>query len=149
MKQTGSVGLLSAALSDTPGLEEITDLIIQKNGDFSIASLRAGAVNERLLNNMKRTGQKTLAIAPEAGSERLRKVINKHLSTDEIIEAVRIIAKTAEFSLRLYFLIGLPTETQEDVYDIIELVKSIKHHVVKESSTRGRIRGGCILPRIG
>jgi len=66
-------------------------------------------------------------------------VINKHLTRDQIVEAARLISKTADFALRLYFLIGLPTETNDDVDEIIDLVKVIKHHMIKESAPRGRI----------
>jgi len=65
--------------------------------------------------------------------------VNKHLNRDQIIDAVRLIASTGDFSLRLYFLIGLPTETRADVSEILELLKLIKHHLVKESRTRGKI----------
>jgi radical SAM superfamily enzyme YgiQ (UPF0313 family) len=146
------VGLLSAAVSDTPGIEHITGLIVKKGGKFSISSLRADSVTQELLDHLKKVGQKTLAIAPEAGSERLRKVVNKRLSLDQITSAVRMIAKTAAFSLRLYFMIGLPTETKEDVEAILDLIKSIKHHLVKESSTRGkigqlRLSVNCFVPK--
>ncbi|MEE9611777.1 MAG: radical SAM protein, partial [Desulfatiglandales bacterium] len=139
MEEHKRVGLLSAAASDTPGLENMTGLIVKKGGEFSISSLRADSVTEKLLDHLKKVGQRTLAIAPEAGSDRLRKVVNKHLTRDQIIGAVRMIAQAGDFNLRLYFMIGLPTETKEDAEKILDLVKSIKHHLIKESSTRGKI----------
>jgi len=139
MEECPSLGLLSAAVSDTPGIERITEKILENDGTFSVSSLRADSLTPGLLDHLKRTGQKTLAIAPEAGSERLRRVINKHLNKEQIIEAVRMVARTGAFGLRLYFMIGLPTESREDVEAILDLVKSIRHHVIKESSTRGRI----------
>jgi radical SAM family uncharacterized protein len=139
LEESDRIGLLSASISDIPGIDKITGLIIEKEGNFSISSLRADSFTPDLLNHLKRTGQKTLAIAPEAGSERLRRVVNKHLTHDQITNTARLIARTGEFSLRLYFLIGLPTETRDDVAQILDLVKSIKHQVIKESSTRGRI----------
>jgi len=139
LEECDRVGLLSASISDIPGIEKITGLIIEKEGNFSVSSLRADSLTQDLLNHLKMVGQKTLAIAPEAGSERLRRVINKHLTLDQITSTVRLIARTGEFTLRLYFLIGLPTETRGDVTQILDLVKSIKHQVIKESSTRGRI----------
>jgi radical SAM family uncharacterized protein len=145
-------GLLSASILDTPGIEDISGHITEKGASFSLASLRADLLTEGMLIQLKRTGQKSLAIAPEAGSERLRRVINKHLTNDQITEAVKIIARVGEFSLRLYFLIGLPTETREDVAEIVDLVKSIKHHMVKESRSRGRIGRimlsvNCFIPK--
>ncbi len=146
------IGLLSTAVSDTPGIERITRMIVEKGGTFSVSSLRADTLTESLLENLKNAGQRTLAIAPEAGSDRLRQVINKHLSEDQIIEAVQRIARTGHFDLRLYFMIGLPTETKDDVEGIVDLVKVIKHHIVKESRTRGRIGHiklsvNCFIPK--
>lgn len=152
MEQADRVGLLSTAVSDIPGIEHITGHLVKKGGRFSVSSLRADSLTEDLIKDLKSVGQKTIAIAPEAGSERLRKVINKHLTRDQIIEAVNTIGRVGDFGLRLYFLIGLPTETKEDVDQIVRLVKSIKHHIVKESKTRGRIRQiklslNCFIPK--
>ena len=146
------VGLLSASVSDTPGIERITDLLAKKGCDFSVSSLRADSLTPSLVEALWKTGQRTLAIAPEAGSERLRRVVNKHLGQEQIIDAVRLIARVGDFHLRLYFLLGLPTETKEDVEEILELIKSIKHHVVKESRTRGRLHQiklsvNCFVPK--
>lgn len=134
------LGLMSACVSDVPGIENLTRLITEKGGRFSVSSLRADSLTPALVEHLWKSGQRSIAIAPEAGSERLRRVINKHLSHEQIIDAVRMIAKTGDFSLRLYFLIGLPTETKEDVDEMVSLVKLIRHHMVKESATRGRIR---------
>jgi radical SAM superfamily enzyme YgiQ (UPF0313 family) len=151
-KKSDRIGLLSASASDTPGLEHITEWLATKGCDFSISSLRADSLTKPLIEHLWKAGQRTVAIAPEAGSERLRKVVNKHLGEEQIIRAVRLIAAVGDFHLRLYFLIGLPTETMGDVAEIIGLIKSIKHHVVKESSTRGKIRQmrlsiNCFIPK--
>lgn len=139
LEKCDRIGLLSAAVSDIPGIEKLTGLIAKKGGDFSVSSLRADSLSEALLEDLKTTGQKTLAIAPEAGSERLRKVINKHLTEAQIIDAVGLITSTGGFNLRLYFLIGLPTETREDVREILHLVRRMKHQMIKESRSRGRM----------
>jgi radical SAM superfamily enzyme YgiQ (UPF0313 family) len=152
LKEEPSVGLLSACVSDIPGIEEITGLILREGGRFSVSSLRADSLTQPLIEHLRDAGQRTLAVAPEAGSERLRKVINKHLSREQIVDAVRVIGAAGDFSLRLYFLIGLPTETLEDVSEVLELVKTIKHHLVKQAATRGRIRQiklsiNCFIPK--
>jgi radical SAM superfamily enzyme YgiQ (UPF0313 family) len=134
------MGLMSACLSDVPGIEALTRRIADKGGRFSMSSMRADSLTPTLMEQLWKVGQRTITLAPEAGSERLRKVINKHLTRDQITEAVQMVARTGDFSLRLYFLIGLPTETMEDVEDILRLVKDIKHHMVREASTRGKIR---------
>ncbi|UCB48408.1 MAG: TIGR03960 family B12-binding radical SAM protein [Deltaproteobacteria bacterium] len=139
MEEHDHVGLVSASVSDTPGIAHITGQIVEKGGRFSVSSLRADSLTEELLDHLRSVGQKSVAIAPEAGSERLRRVVNKQLTQDQIINTVRLIAQKADFTLRLYFLIGLPTETHEDVTQILDLIKTIKHYLIKESRTRGKI----------
>ncbi len=146
------IGLLSASVLDTPGINNITEKILSSGKTFSLSSLRADLLNEEILAILKRAGQKHIAIAPEAGSERLRRVINKHLTHEKITDAVRMIARVGKFSLRLYFLIGLPTETMDDVAAIYDLVKRIKHVMVTESKSRGeigqiRLSINCFIPK--
>jgi len=104
-----------------------------------VSSLRAPSLTKTLLENLARSGQKTLTIAVETGSERLRKAINKKLTREQILDAIMLIARTGFFHLKLYFIIGLPTETREDVKEIVSLVKSIRHYLIKESKGRKRI----------
>jgi radical SAM superfamily enzyme YgiQ (UPF0313 family) len=80
-----------------------------------------------LLQALQQSGAKTIAIAPEAGSQRLRQVINKNLSEEEIIHGVSVALNSGIHNVRLYFMLGLPTETEEDVNEIIQLTKRIKH----------------------
>jgi len=149
---TPRVGLLSPAVSDTPGIEALTARIVERGGSFSVSSLRADSLSPRLLEHLARAGQKSVAVAPEAGTERLRRVINKHLSEEEILRAVRSIASVQAFSLRLYLMIGLPTETREDVAGIAGLAKRIRHRMVRESGGRGtigriRLSVNCFVPK--
>ncbi len=146
------LGLLSAAVSDVPGINDLMTLIVNAGCRFSVSSLRAESLTRELLLNLRETGQHTVTIAPEAGTERLRKTINKHLTEDQIVESARLISGTDDFSLRLYFLVGLPTETQEDIEGIVHLVKLIRHHMVKESASRGtigqiRMSINCFVPK--
>jgi len=152
LAQTGRVGLVSPAVSDVPGIEALTAMILARGGAFSVSSLRAETLTRGLLQNLKSAGQKTITIAPEAGSERLRRVINKHLTKEEIFETIRRISRIGEFSIRLYFLIGLPTETDDDIHQIVELVKGMRHHMIKESAARGsighiRLSVNCFVPK--
>jgi radical SAM superfamily enzyme YgiQ (UPF0313 family) len=147
-----NIGLLSAAVSDTPGIEEITQHIVSNKARFSVSSLRADSLTETLLKHLKKSGQKSVAIAPEGGSERLRKVMNKHLTEEDILKAVEMIARIQAFSLRLYFLIGLPTEEPGDVDAIITLVRAIRKRIINASKERGRIGHirlsvNCFIPK--
>ncbi len=152
MSYCGRIGLIAAAVSDVPGIEDITAGVLKKGAFFSVSSLRAENLTKGLLDHLRASGQKTVTIAPEAGSERLRRVINKHLTEEQILDSATLISRAGGFSLRLYFLIGLPTETQEDIEAIPELVKRIKHRVVKESAPRGKIAEirlsvNCFVPK--
>ncbi len=152
LKKSDQVGLLAAAVSDIPGIENVTSFIVESGSRFSVSSLRADSIGRGLLEHLKQAGQRTLAIAPEAGSERLRKVINKHLTREKIMEAVTLISETWDFSLKLYFLIGLPTESRDDVSKIVDIVKAIKHYMVKASAPRGRmgkiiLSVNCFIPK--
>jgi radical SAM superfamily enzyme YgiQ (UPF0313 family) len=147
-----NIGLLSAAVSDTPGIEEIAQHIVRNKSRFSVSSLRVDSLTEALLKHLKKAGQKSVAIAPEAGSERLRKVINKHLTEETIIESVEMIARIQAFSVRLYFLVGLPTEGLGDVDAIITLVRTLRKRIINASKERGRIGHirlsvNCFIPK--
>jgi radical SAM superfamily enzyme YgiQ (UPF0313 family) len=146
------LGLVSAAISDVPDIETLVAFIVDRGGTFSVSSLRADSLSKPLLDLLKRTGQRTLALAPEAGSERLRRVINKHLTMDQLTDVVRMIAETGQFSLRFYYIIGLPTEGMNDVMEIVELSKRLKHEMVKSSASRGnvgriKLSVNCMVPK--
>jgi radical SAM family uncharacterized protein len=146
------IGLISPSVSDVPGIERLTGYILEQGGDFSVSSLRANSLTRGLIENLKRSSQKTLTLAPETGTERLRRVINKKLTHKEIIDAIVLVTRTGFFHLKLYFMIGLPTETRGDIKAIITLVKNIRHHLIKESRGRkriGRVRlsVSCFVPK--
>lgn len=152
MQRCSRLGLLSAAVSDTPGIEDLTSGILARGHTFSVSSLRADTLTRRLLMNLKASGQRTVAVAPEAGSERLRRVINKHLTQEQILTTVRTIAECGDFTLRLYLLMGLPTETEADIQEMVDLIKIIKHHMIKASSPRGTmgritLSVNCFVPK--
>lgn len=121
LTMTRRVGLIGPSLTDYPHAEEI---LMMEGVDFSITSLRANIKSARIAALMK--GHKSVSIAPEAGTERLRTVINKRITEEDILDtAQRILAGDIE-TLRLYFMIGLPTETKEDIDGIIGLVKKLR-----------------------
>lgn len=118
---TKRVGLIGPSLTDYP---YITDTLGIDGVDFSITSLRASPKSAELVSFLK--GHKSVSIAPEAGTERLRVVINKKITEQDIMETSRLLLLEDIENLRLYFMIGLPTETEEDVEGIIALVKKIR-----------------------
>jgi radical SAM superfamily enzyme YgiQ (UPF0313 family) len=124
--RTKRVGLIGPSLSDYPGVEEVLSL---EGVDYSITSLRASPRSGRIVGLMK--GHKSISIAPEAGTQRLRDVINKKISDQDIFETAQLILQGGIETLRLYFMIGLPTETIEDIEGIIALVKKIRQNTAR------------------
>ncbi|MBW1711962.1 MAG: radical SAM protein [Deltaproteobacteria bacterium] len=125
----GQVGLVSAAVSDRPGVEELCLAAIHAGAKVSVSSLRADTLSPTLARLLAQAGVRTLTLAPEAGSQRLRQVINKGLSEESILEASLVTLEAGIRNLKLYFMIGLPTETDQDVEAIGTLVKKIVHHL--------------------
>ena len=125
------IGMIGADVSSHPCLLELCESVINKNGKVSVASLRADSLNDTVMKYLGLSGHKTISLAPEVGSERLRKVINKSITEKDILEASETVVKNDIFNLKFYFLIGLPTETPEDVEEIVQITKRIKHHILK------------------
>jgi radical SAM family uncharacterized protein len=131
LKQKHKIGLIGATLADYPHIHALCKFIIEKGGKFSATSMRVDLLDEELIKLMKHSGNQTITLAPETGSERLRTVIGKNLSNKQIITTVNMIAQYQFRFLKLYFLIGLPTEEPEDIDQLIELTKRIQHHTIK------------------
>ncbi len=120
------IGLVGAAVSDHPQIEELLIRLQQMGAELSISSLRMRPLSRVVLREMARGGAKTIALAPEAGSQRLRQVIKKGISEDDILESMGKVAEQKIRQLKLYFMIGLPTETDEDIEEIINLTLRCK-----------------------
>ncbi len=133
------VGLLGAAVSDLPELKALCGLGRQLDLQLSFSSLRADALDDELIAALQSGRLKTATIAPEAGSERLRKVINKGLNETAILGAAERLVAGGIPNLKLYFMVGLPTETEADVDELVALVKRIKDRFLRASRPRGRM----------
>jgi radical SAM superfamily enzyme YgiQ (UPF0313 family) len=133
------IGLVSAAVSDHPEIEAVCLEIRRTGASLTLSSLRADSITPALLGTLRDSGLRTVALAPEAGSDRLRRVINKNLAEEQILDAVTAVADSGIPNVRLYFMIGLPTETEEDIAAIIQLVKRIKHRQLVIGRGRGRL----------
>ncbi|MDD3238171.1 MAG: radical SAM protein [Candidatus Gastranaerophilales bacterium] len=131
LKHTNKIALLGALICAHPRFDDICDYIINKvdngeNIEVSVSSLRADYVSEKTIEMLVKCGQRNATIAIEAGSERLRKVINKHLSEEQIFNMVKMAKEGGLHGLKIYAMIGLPTETQDDLIEMIDLIKRIK-----------------------
>ena len=134
------IGLVGAAVSDHPEVRELCRQILAGGGEMGIGSLRADSLDAELANVLAQGGVKTVALAPEAGSKRLRRVINKGLTEEDLAQAAIALAQAGIHQLRLYFMVGLPTETLEDVREIARLTKYLQHRVVKASRGKKKFR---------
>jgi radical SAM superfamily enzyme YgiQ (UPF0313 family) len=136
---TNRIGLVSAAVSDHPEINHLCGALLDEGASLSFSSLRADTLGNQILASLESSEHRAVAIAPEAGSERLRRVINKNLSEEQIFKAAVMLAEKGILNIKLYFMIGLPTETLEDLEAIVELAKGIRHHVLGASRGKGRL----------
>lgn len=120
------LGLVGAAISDYEYIDELCEKLDQKKAQISVSSLRVDSLSESLLDSLVKSGNKTVTIAPEAGSERLRRVINKGVSEQDIQEALVMFNQYSINQVKLYFMLGLPTETKEDLEEMLALASRIR-----------------------
>ena len=123
------VGLMGAAISDYPEIDALVRYIRSKGLRYSCASLRADSLTADVVQGLADSGQQTITIAPEAGSERLRRVINKGITNDDLRHAVTLAAGAGIPHIRLYIMVGLPTETEEDIDAIITMAEEVQAHM--------------------
>ncbi|HUL36895.1 MAG TPA: radical SAM protein, partial [Thermodesulfobacteriota bacterium] len=136
------VGLTGTAVSDHPQLLPLCQNILSQQGELSLSSLRVDAVTPALIQCLREGEERTVAIAPEAGSERLRRMLKKGYTEDEILESINTLVQNGLSQIKCYFLIGLPSETDEDVKAILLLAKRIRHQILsslKDQKKRWRL----------
>jgi radical SAM superfamily enzyme YgiQ (UPF0313 family) len=133
------VGLVSIALCDHPDIEEILTRLVGMGYSISPASLRLDDLTPTIVRLLRQSGERTLTIAPEVGSDRLRRVINKTITNDEILAAAELIFSNGFDNLKLYFMIGLPTETDEDLVAIRDLTLQLRDIMLAHGRSRGNL----------
>lgn len=133
------VGLLGMEMARPDELKSISDFLLDQSCSLSFSSLRADAIGGSLLELLSRSALKTAVIAPDGGSERLRRVINKGITHADCLQAATALAEAGIYTLKLYFMIGLPTETMEDLEELVALVLEIQEAVMAIGRPRGRI----------
>jgi radical SAM superfamily enzyme YgiQ (UPF0313 family) len=121
LKHSDRLGLVSAAVSDHPDIDRLVGELRALGARLSVSSLRADSLSEPLARALAESGAQTLTIAPEAGSERLRRVIHKTQTEDDVLRAVGLAARYGLAQIKLYFMLGLPTEESADVQALIDL----------------------------
>jgi len=121
------IGLMGAAISDYPQINELCQFILEKNLPMSVASFRADSVTFELVKALAESGLKTLTVAPEVGSQKMCNVINKGITEENVFSAVEFGLQAGIKNFKLYFMIGLPFEELEDVEEIANLTIRLKN----------------------
>ncbi len=138
-EMTDKIGLVSAAVSDHPGINEICASGIVNGQRISFSSLRLDNLTDETIQTLVNSSVKTATIAPEAGSEKMRKIINKKITEPQILSAVQRIVAHGIMNIKLYFMTGLPFETEEDIQEIVILTKKIKESFLEASRKNKKI----------
>jgi len=133
------VGLVSIALCDHPDIERILARLLEMGYAISPASLRLDDLTAAIVSVLRESGERTITIAPETGSDRLRRVINKTVTNDEILDRAELIFASGIENLKLYYMIGLPTETDDDLVAIRDLTLQLRVRMMKHARSRGQI----------
>jgi radical SAM superfamily enzyme YgiQ (UPF0313 family) len=132
-------GLVSIALCDHPEIERILSGLLDMGYSISPASLRLDDLTDTIVSMLHRSGERSITIAPETGSDRLRRVINKTVTNAEILEKADLIFRNGMENLKLYYMIGLPTETDEDLGSIRDLTAQLHDVMMSHARPRGRV----------
>jgi radical SAM superfamily enzyme YgiQ (UPF0313 family) len=133
------LGLVGAAVSDYHGIGELCRYILEQGGKVSVSSLRIDGLDDDLINALKASGHKTVALAPEGGSQRLRDMIKKGIDAEQILTACDRLIENGILNLKLYFIIGLPTETMTDLEEMVSLIMEVRSRVVEAARAKGRL----------
>jgi len=136
---TNRIGLVGAAVTDLPDLAPLCSSASETNLRLSFSSLRADRLSPEIIAVLKKSRVKTATIAPDAGSSRMRRVIKKGISEENILSAAGRLVEAGIPNLKLYFMVGLPTETQDDIEAIVDMVKQVKQVFLAASRIRKRI----------
>lgn len=129
------VGLVSPAAADHPDLEELMAVLFDQGRTVTLSSLRLTALTAELAEKLARGRLQGVAVAPEGGGQRLRDVINKALTEIQILHGVKLLTEAGLQKIKLYFMVGLPGETDEDLTALVDLCR-----LIREAARRGAAR---------
>ena len=134
------IGLVGTAVSDHPELIQICEYILSQNAEVGIGSLRIDQINEKIVDLIIAGGIDTVALAPEAGSQKMRDILRKDITEEEILRAALLLIDKGILNLRLYFMVGLPGEEDQDIDAIIDLTKKIQQHALLHTQSKRKFR---------
>jgi len=133
------VGLLGMEMARPEDLAKVAEHLLSSSCSLSFSSLRADAITPELIKLLQESAIKTAAIAPDGASERLRRVINKGITEDDVLFAANLLVTGGVSNLKLYFMIGLPTEEEEDLAELVGLVMRVQEEVNSIGRSRGHL----------
>jgi len=136
--KTNRIGLVSTAVCDHPEISTILSELRAMDYRISVSSLRLDQISDELLDALVESRDQQIAVAPETGSDRLRRVINKNLTNDEIVDICGSVFDRGMLTIKLYMMVGLPTETTEDLDEIFTLVERVKDRMLQAGKQFGR-----------
>ena len=128
------IGLMGAAISDYPEIDALSEYILSEELTMSVASFRADSVTATMIRSLAESGMKTITLAPEAGSARMRAVINKGIEEEHLFRAMDLGMAAGIRHYRLYIMLGLPYETEEDVDAVADLAGRLKDYLERHES---------------
>ncbi|HUS15055.1 MAG TPA: radical SAM protein, partial [Chloroflexia bacterium] len=140
------IGLMGPSVSDYHAIDELVTAIREMGGKVSLASMRADSISPAILNALIGGGARTITFAPEGGSQRMRDVINKNLNEDQILACAELIGRMGGQAVKLYYMCGLPGETEEDVQGIVDLTLKVKDRLNKYAPG-GEVQGS-VTPHV-
>ena len=138
-RMTDRVGFVATAVGDHPQLAEILEECRSRDLEVALSSLRIPAMREEILRPLAESGARSVTIAPETGTDELRRRLNKPITNAAILEAADTALRCGIESLKMYFIIGLPGETDEDVAGIADLLRRVQELMVGRGRERGHV----------
>src|SRR5262249_36615872 len=140
LAERSTIGLVGAEMASQPGIAALCQEIAARRGPASPSSLKADVIPPALARGLGAGGNRSVTVAPEAGSDRLRRVINKNLTEPEILRAAEWLVGGGVEALKLYVMVGLPTETDDDVAAIVDLARKVRSRLMRGGRPKvGRI----------
>ncbi len=140
------IGLMGPSVSDYHAIDELVTAIREMGGKVSLASMRADSISPAILQALIGGGARTITFAPEGGSQRMRDVINKNLNEDQILACAELIGRLGGQAVKLYYMCGLPGETEEDVEGIVDLTLKVKDRLNRHAPG-GEVQGS-VTPHV-
>ncbi len=145
-RHTNKIGLVSTAVCDHPEIGAIVDDLAGLDYEVSVASLRLDDLTPEFVLKLADTGVHGLTLAPECGTDRMRRILNKQFTNTDILDRATWIFENGIQNLKLYYMVGLPWETHEDVEGIVTLTEQIRDRMIQVGRARGRV--GRIHPSV-